>query len=63
MHLRITREASRGRSGDTELFYLREVPYLPGLSIQATGLTLDAVKWTAGRITGVTQLDLPRETG
>lgn len=61
MHLRITRETSRGRSGEVEIFYLREVPHDPGRTIQATGLTLDAALWTARRITGVARIDLPEE--
>lgn len=59
MHLRITREISKGRSGDAELYYLREVPHVPGVTIQATGLTLDAALWTARRITGVERIEVP----
>lgn len=61
MHARITREASRGRSGEVEIFYLREVPHVPGRTIQATGLSLEAVLWTARRLAGVTRLDIPEE--
>jgi hypothetical protein len=63
MHLRITRETSRSRSGDTEIYYLREVPHVPGRTIQATGLTLEAALWTARRLSGVVRVDLPQESG
>jgi len=58
MHLRITREPSRGSSGDTEIYYLREVPHVPGRTIQATALTLEGAMWTARRITGVERIEV-----
>lgn len=61
MHLRITEEVTRGgKNGEARIFYLREVPHVPGRTIQATGLTIEACRWTADRIPGVTRLDLPR---
>lgn len=60
MHLRITQETTRGgKNGEGTIYYLREVPYVPGMSIQATALTLEGARWIAGRIQGVTRLDEP----
>lgn len=62
MHLRITKEPSRGgRDGNDTIYYLREVPHEPGRTIQATSLTLQGALWTAGRISTVTKLDLPKD--
>lgn len=62
MHLRITEEPSRGgREGETTIFYLREVPFVPGRSIQASALHLEGARWLASRISGVDRLDLPPE--
>ena len=62
MQLRITKEASRGgKDGQTEIYYLREVPHVPGRTIQATALHIEGARWLASRITGVTKLDVPRE--
>lgn len=64
MHLRIVQEPSRGgRNGEGTIYYLREVPYVPGRSIQATSLTLDGARWLASRLPGVVRLDLPKESG
>lgn len=62
MHLRITKEQSRGgKDGNTEIYYLREVPHDPGRTIQATSTSLAGAEWLASRISGVTRLDLPKE--
>lgn len=61
MHLRITAEPSRGgREGESTLYYLREVPFVPGRSIQATALHLEGARWTANRIPHQ-RLDIPEE--
>jgi len=60
MHLKITEESSKGRGGESTIFYLREVPHVQGMTIQATALSLEGAKWLAGRIEGVTKLDLPK---
>jgi hypothetical protein len=62
MHLRITKEPSwGGKDGNDSIYYLREVPHDPGRTIQATSLTLEGARWMAGRITGVTRLEIPRD--
>lgn len=60
MILRITSEQTRNRSGaDSEIFYVREQPYVHGHSIQLTALHLDGALWQARRIPNVTQIIQP----
>jgi hypothetical protein len=55
--LNITSEQTRNRSGaDSEIFYVREQPFLPGCSILTTALHLEGALWQARRITNVTQI-------
>jgi hypothetical protein len=62
MHIRITKEPSRGgKDGAGEIYYLREVPHVPGRTIQATALSIEGARWMASRWEGVTQLDVPAE--
>lgn len=48
-NLKITEEPSK----DSTIFYIREHPYIPGKSIQATALTRDSAEWLAKRIQGI----------
>ncbi len=51
IELRITEEPSKGgKDGKDTIFYLREHPYIPGMSIQATALTREGAEWLASRI-------------
>lgn len=60
MILKITSEQTRNRSGaDSEIYYVREQPYNPGVSIQIPALTLEGALWQARRISGVTQIIQP----
>lgn len=60
MILRITAENSRNRSGaESEIFYVREQPYVPGRSIQMSALSLEGALWQARRISDVDQILQP----
>lgn len=49
LKLKITEEPSK----DSTIFYIREQPYIPGRSIQATALTFDAAIWLSNKIKGL----------
>lgn len=50
---KIIEEMSRTRSGQpAPIFYIRELPYVPGVSIQATATTLSGAHWIADRLEG-----------
>lgn len=44
--LKITEEKTEKGS----FFYIREIPFIPGRSIQATALTFEAAEWMAEKI-------------
>ena len=51
MNFKITEEPSKDNKGKpTTLFYLREVPFIPGKSIQATSLTEQGAEWMLNQI-------------
>jgi hypothetical protein len=60
MILKITTEKTCNRSGaESEIYYVREHPYQPGMSIQMTALSLEGALWQARRISSVTQIIQP----
>jgi hypothetical protein len=51
MKIAITEEASKDSKGKPcTVFYIREMPYVAGRSIQTTALTMDAAEWARDRI-------------
>lgn len=51
VNFKITEEASKDSKGQPcTVFYVREQPFTPGYSIQATALTLDSANWLMQRL-------------
>lgn len=45
MHKVIIQEKQKVEGEEKDLFYIREIPYRPGYSYQATATTREAAEW------------------
>lgn len=61
MKIKITLEKSRARKGtESEIYYVREQPYIQGFSMQTTSLTLEGARWQARRWSDVVEISEPQ---